>query len=204
MPDSSTVSPAASVRFTANLATFLLVLVAATGLFVLGSAVYGAAAGGHEVSFAGVTDVRATSPRPTSSQYDFDLPTRAKITVRIQDASPRQQLLSAGRDIGPFILAVAGLWVLRGLLLSVRRDQPFTEPNVRRLRILAGLLMLVPVVGIVQHEFNNALAATVPGLTTWPEGHIDFSILIAGVVVLALAQVFAHGVRLQEDVEATI
>jgi hypothetical protein len=172
-------------------------------VYLLVDHVYGAVAGGREVSFTGVTDVRSTSPQPPAGIH-VDDPQRAPIGVRVEDATAKQQLLSLGRDMAPILLVVPGLWVIRRLLLSVRRGDAFAEPNVRRLRIVALLLMLVPVVEIVQHLFANAIADTIPGLTTWPESDVDFSPVVAGLVVLVLAQVFAYGVRLREDVEGTV
>jgi hypothetical protein len=196
-PTGDTVATRAAFR----LATLLLLLAAGLAVYEIGRTVVGLVHG-QEVTFQGMVNVRSTdTPMPPY----VDQPDVADVTVHIRDASAKQQLIALGRDLIPIVMFAAGLWLLRGVLGSVRRGDPFTERNVRRLRWLAVLLMAVPVADIVQHYLDNRLASTVPNLTHWPNGSsFQLASVAAALVVLALTQVFAYGVRLREDVEGTV
>jgi hypothetical protein len=105
------------------------------------------------------------------------------------------------------LLSLTGVWILRNLVDSVRREEPFNEANVTRLRKL-GLLLAVgyPVADVVASVIRGGLAdSTKTGSfgSPWNVPPAPGAIA-AGLVVLVLAQVFAHGVRLREDVESTI
>ena len=188
-------------RVANRLTTLLLLAAIALALFQIGNAVVGLARG-RSVTFQGSVDARATDTRLPSF---VDQPGVTDVTVHIHHASTKQQLLVLVRDLTPTLMFVAGLWLLRGLLVGVRRGDPFNNRSVRRLRWIAALLIAVPLVGIGQHYIDNALAGSVPNLREWPNGgDVSLNGFAGGLVVLVLAQVFAHGVRLREDVEGTI
>ena len=190
-----------AVRGSSRLATLLLVVAIGLALFEIGSAVVGFVHG-REVTFQGSVAVRPyNGPLPSY----IDPPAVADVTVHIRDASAKQQTLALVRDLAPIVLFGLGMWLLRGLLVSVRRGDPFSERNVWRLRGIGALLILVLPVDIARHSLDNALAATVPDLHEWPNGgSFLLTQIAAGLVVLALAEVFAYGVRLREDVEGTV
>lgn len=131
------------------------------------------------------------------------------VVLGVADPTTEQVLLSAGQEVGPWLLVVASLWLLRGVARSVRQGDPFGPQNVRRLRSL-GLLLVVgaPLVEL----FNSALRASL--LSNLPPGRFgDFGMagfelpataMVAGLGALILAEVFAYGLRLREDVEATV
>jgi hypothetical protein len=77
--------------------------------------------------------------------------------------------------------------------------------NVRRLRIIGFILAVgVPVTGYVTQLIDGALAA---GSTVGELGQsytLSGNGPLAGLGVFVLAEVFAHGVRLREDVEGTV
>ena len=187
-------------RASSRLATLLLVAAIGLALYAIGSVVVGFAHG-RGVTFQGAVSVHPDNALP---RY-VDEPGVAGVTVHIHHASAKQQALAASRDLPPILMAAIGLWLLRGLLVSVRKADPFSERNVRRLRSIAALLILVPFVEVAQHYIDNALAGSVSGLAEWPNGHgLSLTEVVAGLIVLALAQVFAHGVQLREDVEGTV
>ena len=123
------------------------------------------------------------------------------------------QLVTA--TVGPAVWwagVVAILWLLRGLARSAREGDPFHVSNVRRLRQL-GFLFLVgyPLATIIDGFLTNWVFSS----SVWPEGRpfpeivIEFQVLsatalLAGVGLLVLGGVFAHGVRLREDDDATV
>ena len=133
--------------------------------------------------------------------------------IAIKDPTVREQRLGAAADLLPLVLIIALLWFLRGIARSVRDGDPFTATNVRRLRAIGGLLIL----GFVAAHFAEAVvqdallepysrardAFDEPGLRPANDG-FPAAALLFGLGVIVLAQVFAHGVALREDVDATI
>jgi hypothetical protein len=196
-PTDDTVATRAAYR----LATLLLLIAVGLALYEVGTTAAGLVRG-REVTLQGIVNVRSTD---LAMPAYVDQPRIAEATVHIRDASAKQQLLAFVRDMIPIVMFAAGLWLLRGVLQSVRRGDPFTERNVHRFRWIALVLMATPVTDIVQHYLDNKLASTVPNLTHWPNGgSFQLTGLAGGLVVLALAQVFAYGARLREDVEGTV
>lgn len=190
------------VRVAAGLATLALAVAAASAIVVIVTHFVGLVHGGHDVSFKGSVGVTADDPH---LPLYIDRPGTAAVTVHITDASTKQELLTLIRDLVPILMILVGAWMVRALLLSVRRGDPFTSENVRRLRWVAVLLVAFPIVALIQHFCDNALASTVPNLREWPTGGgLSLDGPAAGVIVLVLAEVFAHGVRLREDVEGTV
>jgi hypothetical protein len=139
----------------------------------------------------------------------FDLVEHVPIQVTLRQPTLAQLLLSVAVGLLPLLLVAAVLWLLRGLARSVRHGDPFCAANVRRLRRL-GLLFLLgyPAMVIVTRLLQDWLVTTLPVL---PLGGIGTTLdvispiaLLAGLVMFLLAEVFAHGLRLREDVEGTI
>jgi hypothetical protein len=123
--------------------------------------------------------------------------------------------LSAGQIVlFHAVIALAGivvlyaLWQLRQLVGSIRANDPFSTANVRRLRVLGWLLLLAyPSFQYVMGGVSEWILST--GGPSVPSARVDadpFSLGAAfgGLCLLVLAEVFAHGIRLRKDVEATI
>ena len=75
---------------------------------------------------------------------------------------------------------------------------PFQRPVVDRVKQIGWLVIAVPLVTLAVSFISYVLC--------WP-GHsfqVDVSGLITGVIVLALAQIFAYGVKLENDVEGLL
>ena len=131
--------------------------------------------------------------------------------IVIEDPSGREQRLALAIDLMPLLLWIAVLWFMRGIARSVRDGDPFIASNVQRLRAIGGLLILGTIAvafadDALQHELLAAYRGTSlknPGLSS-ADGDFPEYALLCGLGVLVLAQVFAHGVRLREDVDATI
>ena len=105
----------------------------------------------------------------------------------------------------PGLVAIAASWLLRGLLLSVRDGDPFTRANVKRLRALAVIVLIgIPLAALVGSLFASALA----GSAGLDGGGIQLTLpgnaALGGLATFVLAEVFAAGVRLREDLEGTV
>jgi hypothetical protein len=131
------------------------------------------------------------------------------IQIHIAHPTSAQTLAQAGVDLGPIVLFVIGLFLLRGITGSVRRGDPFVPANVRRLRGIGFLLvvgsLVLTVWDMTLRDFLFNRLPTMPGwnLANGPFGPPGGA-LVAGLFVFILAEVFAYGVRLRDDVEATI
>ena len=129
--------------------------------------------------------------------------------VDVADPTRKQTLLQGALAIGPGLLVIAALWLLRGFLGSVLAGDPFGARNVQRLRSL-GLLLAAgtPLVALVDTALRNALFDELPPYPSLDLGSAGFSLplgaILGGLGAFILAEVFAYGGRLREDVEATI
>jgi hypothetical protein len=131
------------------------------------------------------------------------------VNVHIPDPTTKQMLLRSGMDFGPLVLFVAGLWFGRGFLRSVLEGDPFGAPNVQRLRAVGFILVVgAPVVELVNYSLRTALFSAIPPYPSLNLGSAGFGLpgnaLLGGLGAFILAEVLAYGLRLREDVEATI
>jgi Protein of unknown function (DUF2975) len=190
--------------------TALLVLFLAGGVVLVASTAVGAVRGDHTITVDRVI-VPEHVPEPFTALPANVEPTNGSIpvTITIHDARPAQLFLRLAIDLLP-LLILAALWQLWGLLRSARQGDPFTTANVRRLRKFGWLLLLGwPLVAYLTMNLKAALADTAPPVVTSGLGLSLLAppiplALVFGLAVLVLAEVFANGLRLREDVEATI
>ena len=189
------------------LVSALLWITVASGIFQAGQRVIGVVQGGYRLSVP-VSGVETDIELPSGFEVAGAVPLRAVI----EDPSPAQLVLATGPQVFWWAGVVAILWLLQRLAHSVRKGDPFHASNVRRLRQL-GILFLVgyPLATIIDGFLMNWFFSS----PVWPEGRpfpaiiIEFHVLsatalLAGLGLLVLAGVFAHGVRLREDVDATV
>lgn len=198
-------SPSYAATVGHRLTTFMLLATIVVALFMVVDAVRGAP---RDVTF------RATAPVNLDKVPKRVHPIEKQASFSVEKPSAREQRLALAADLVPLALLAAVLWFLRGVARSVRDGDPFTSTNVRRLRVIGGLL----IVGVIAAHYATAqldLAIGDPytsspqqkfseqGLLP-PDDDFPFSVLLGGLGAFILAQVFAHGVRLREDVAATI
>lgn len=183
-----------------GIVTLLLVVSGLTIIYFVGAASLGRT---HEVlTHQEVTAHRLAKLPPTVVSSGYRVP----VTIRIRHADAHEVVLDLARgllQLGPWIVL---LWQLRRLLLSVREGDPFTSTNVRRLRGIGFLLLFgFPLAVFITQLIERQLAASsgVDALATRLPGDFGAAPIVA-LGVFVLAQVFAHGVRLREDVEGTV
>jgi hypothetical protein len=179
----------------------LLVASIAFGMFLLAGAVGGFGPNGDEVAVHTqvATEDVAELPRDTLAPDDVE------VTARVRDATRTQHRLAAARDLAPTLVVLAVIWLLRALLRSVRDGNPFVEANVKRLRALALVLLIgVPVAGITGSAFASELAATAGLDSAGIQLAMPGNALLGGLALFVLAEVFAAGVRLRDDLEGTV
>jgi DUF2975 family protein len=199
---------AKTAYFLVNLMLILLLL--GTTLEIVSTAI-GLARGGNTLLGGNKLPVHAELPREQvkSLPRGVLLTHDPKVTLEVKNPSAAQLLLSDGLGVGPIALLAAGLWLLRSLARSVREGDPFGPANVHRLRLLGFLLVVgAPVVEVVNYALRLSLANTLPpnqfGDVGFPGFSFPFPLLLAGLGAFILAEVFAQGMRLREDVEGTV
>ena len=115
-----------------------------------------------------------------------------------------------GWDLLPLVLAVAvaafGAFLLLGIARGLRAGDPFTMANARRLTSLAVLVTLGGLFLQVFHGISRdaLLAAALPGQELPTAFELSFWPAPVGMLIFFLAEVFARGARLREDVEGLV
>jgi hypothetical protein len=106
-----------------------------------------------------------------------------------------------------FGVAIWGLEQLHKVFGTVRKGQPFVGANARRLRRVAASVVVGELLGALMVAFNQFYAKThftATGLLFDWSFNIDFFSIVLGLIILAIAEVFAAGTRLDEDQALTI
>lgn len=130
-----------------------------------------------------------------------------RFDVLVEGASPVQRLA----DLVPGVLTVlivAGVTALvLAVMHSVATGDPFGPPTVRRLRALAGLLVVgTPVVTFAALSVDGWLLSSVDLGGLDPAMAVDppWEAVVGGLFVALLAEAFVVGRRLREDVEGLV
>jgi hypothetical protein len=194
-------TPSRSSTFLTGLATLFLILGVGFVLFVLVGAAFGFGLGGDEAAIHTVVDADRVADLPEGAIA----PDEIDVIVRIRDATTAQLRWSTWRDLPEGMVVLAILWLVRGLLKSVRDGDPFLMANVNRLRAIAAVVLVgVPLAHYLKSVFAQELAATA-GLAAPPTAlSLPGNVLLGGLAILVLSEVFAEGIRLRDDLEGTI
>jgi hypothetical protein len=204
-------APSRAVNIGYGLVTLMLVVAVVFGGLSLASVGVGIARHGDSLlygdSFAVALELSPDDVGPLPR--GVELRGWPGVNVRITDPTTTQMLLRSGQDFGPLLLFVAGLWFGRGFLRSVLDGDPFGAANVGRLRAIGFLLVIgAPFVELLNYALRTALFDKVPPYPSLNLGSAGFSLpanaLLGGLGAFILAEVLAYGLRLREDVEATI
>jgi hypothetical protein len=203
--------PSGTVRAGYGLATGVLVLALLFGALAVVSIGVGLARHGDSILYGQTLEVPLElSPEEVHGlPSDIELRGWPSVNLNVSDPSSKQMLLRSATDLGPLVLFIAGLWLLRGFMRSVVQGDPFGASNVQRLRGIGFLLVIgAPVVELINYSLRLSLFNDLPPHPATDIGVRGFSVpgaaLLAGLGAFILAEVFAHGVRLREDVEGTV
>ena len=158
---------------------------------------------------------------PVSFDSDLQASTVASPSVRIDGVRIKDArgTLNIPIERGEFLFAnvailitlmTFGLFVftqLRAVFRTLRAGQPFVSANVRRIRWIGVAVILGELAwsGIVL--FENRYAAThfaAVGIRFNTQPAVNFVAIIYGLIILAIAEVFREGTRLEEDQSLTV
>jgi hypothetical protein len=106
--------------------------------------------------------------------------------------------------VGPAssFLVLAGAEILRGIVATARAGDPFVTANVRRIRVLAALTLGYIVLNVARSLLAIIIQDDLDLREAVPD--ISFAPIVSAVVLLALAQIWQHGVKLRADQELTV
>jgi hypothetical protein len=155
----------------------------------------------QEQAVAAITEV------PTGSWLEF-VPDLNSMSLHVASATwPLQLLSEAGTSLLLACLAGAGLLLTR-TLRTIRAGAPFDSANPRRLRQI-GLLALVGGLGGQALDTLARFALLDTAGTSSPSplvssASLDLTWAVTGLVALAMAEAFAVGRRLTDDVTGLI
>ncbi len=199
------------IRVGYGIVTALFVFGAIFAVVALASVVVGLARGGDSLLYGSSLAVPAQiSPQDLGPlPPGLRLTNWPEVTVRIASPTSRQMLLRSAQDLLALALFLACLWIARAFLRSVLAGDPFGADNVKRLRAIGFLLVLgAPVVELINYALRQALFNLLPPFPSTDLAMEGFTIpgnaLLGGLGAFILAEVFAYGLRLREDVEGTI
>ena len=196
--------PSRAARTAYFVLTVLLWVTVVAGLILVAHRLFGLLQDSQTLTVpasAAVEDVRL----PEAFEIAGPLP----VNVDIANPSLAQRVTATVPTLVWWTLAFVVLWVLRKVVRSAAKGDPFQASNVTRLRWLGGLFLLgFPFAIIVEGYFTDRLFSAGAPL---PAGGITIVFpvvsgpaIMAAVSLFALAEVFAYSARLREDVDATI
>lgn len=156
----------------------------------------------------GKTDDVVTDQLVARSGVELVWPGTADVTI--DDASAGTWLASMVPGVLLAIATVIVVLALLRLLASIEAQRPFAPAAVRSLRITGATLLVgaivITVAGSVANLAVLTAAADLQGDPTAFKLELGPSLVIgaAGLVCAAMAQAFAHGIQLADDVEGLV
>jgi hypothetical protein len=201
--------PSRAARTASIVITVIFWITVIVGVILVAHRLFGFLQGSGTLTIPGTATVEDVS-LPEGFEIGGPLP----VNVDLVDPSLTQRLIATVPVLVWWAPVLAGLWLLRKVARSAAEGDPFRAANVTRLRWLGALFLLgVPVATVLAGYFRDLLFSSevwtggpLPqgGMTTGFDIVVSAPAIMAAVCLFALAEVFAYGARLREDVDATI
>lgn len=131
-----------------------------------------------------------------------------QLIVSVKTKPNLWEMLGSGlAGLFELIFAIVSVVFFVKLIISINKSDIFNWKNVRRLRFLGGALILsffcsVISICITNSELSEALS--IPGYSLHLSELLSVLTLVLGIVSLLVGEVFAIGLRLQEEQDLTI
>ena len=104
--------------------------------------------------------------------------------------------------IGAVLILLLMAMIFRNLNLIIKKSEgstPFQKDNVRLFREIGIFSIAVPVVGILMSIITRlVLGAEATEISN------SFSGLVIGIVLLCISEFFAHGIKLEQDIDGLV
>ena len=166
------------------------------------------------IGYASDIDTSTLTAEDRSGQklaVEFDGPTRVKLFASSVDDS--KSLSTGHRVVSVFVLATyfaLSLYfvkLLRDIVGTVDRNDPFVDENARRVRSI-GILIIA--YGMMESLSQLALSGYADSMVV-PDGfnlngrlELNVGLLVVGIAVVFLSEVFRHGARIREEQLLTV
>ena len=166
----------------------------------------------------------ALQPHVKGTSYELSISNvHGDVSVRADGAMAASLVSHRRKTQVPHVIVIAGFGFvvcrsLRRLCLNIERGQVFTDPNLKLVRTV-GLAFLIggfaaaTVEVWANYRFADLMAEYVafenmellrppPGVRIFFEFYADS--FMTGIILLVVAEVFRHGLKLQKDAELTV
>lgn len=133
--------------------------------------------------------------------------TNATGVVTFTKTTAMFRVLTATKILLYAAASIALLILLRGVLVTVAKDEPFARHNTNRIRAIG---ILIPVFAFAVQALNWTTSLIAMDSVDAQGLHIEANLspnltyLFIGLVVVALAEIFQYGTSLQTDADLTI
>lgn len=129
--------------------------------------------------------------------------------VQLALLDPGRALLFPMFDLVVLVLAwlLVVLHQLRRLFRTLRDGRPFTPANIARIRRLGAAVIVGDLGRVAIAAAQSAYAGTAyraEGFASVVSVRIEFGAIVAGLALLAVAEVFRHGLQLEQDQALTV
>lgn len=135
----------------------------------------------------------------------------ADYSLLLSDPSTGQRMFDLVPGVVYLLLVSAVAWLLLRVMLTIGRGEPFDPANVRRLRVLALVLMAGWTVAyFVEATCTFAILADVDlesaGVEGGPRAALTLPVVpfVTGLITAMVAEAFKAGTRLQDDVDGLV
>lgn len=137
------------------------------------------------------------------------LPTREWImnSLDLSPSAEAERVILGLRAVAVIGIVMVPLYyaILKRMLAiveTVRAGDPFVAVNALRLRAIAWVLLVLQIIGFVVGAINKAIST--PGHPIDLDAGFSLNGWLAVLLTFLLAQVFAHGTRMREELEGTV
>ena len=139
----------------------------------------------------------------------IDVETGRSFTLNSWGSTITEQLLSRGAGLITGLCLLWGALVVRRLVLSISRGQPFERGNAARVTQLAGLIVAAAIAAgvlpyLAAHLVLGRLGLSGPASPLYAHLAIAGAPLLAALFLLVFAQAFRRGAGLAQDTEGLI
>jgi hypothetical protein len=124
--------------------------------------------------------------------------------LRVSRTDTDTRAVISAAVVTALLLAWVAVWNLRRVVQTARDCDPFIPSNVTRLQVLAVTAFAVPVVNIVTTTLLNRTLDSDPAVNVTSSGWGPWAMIVTGLAVLALAEVFRSGSELRRFEQETV
>jgi hypothetical protein len=147
--------------------------------------------------------LRAAAPSLGITNAEFET---VRCAGNVKFAPPSRAFLASVAGSLTLFLALA-VWVfgqLRAVFRTLLDGHPFVAANAPRIRRMAYAVMGGELARSAVAYLGSHTVFSAPGLHPDSRPHINVAVLLCGLIMLAIAEVFREGTRLDEEQSLTV